>query len=363
MKKIVMEYNQSIIKILSTILTSDEINNIAKPLIYTKGEKWGYQRKIKIDHVNKIVKYLREDKNHLFPTSIILALSEKTFNTIKKTAVSFNEFTYELDFSNIKDFHIVDGQHRLEALKKVGFSLDLSVLILIIPEDEKYIEVDVFTTINSKAKPIPTDLAELAKYKYILLAEEEKLQELTISDSIDYVSMKISIDLNDSDTSLWKNGIKVDINDKYNSGIVGISSFKKTIKGIVEISLEHLFKDNPKVSIDQLDIEADKIRNFLNDIWMICYDKWTFCFNKDEYKSYSNDFYIQKTLGVSVIHGLVKEIYDDKNLDNVKDKFRNLLYASKVKVEHWRAGGDMSGYSSESGFEKIRKFIKNIGTI
>lgn len=357
MKTIVMEYTQSEIKILSTILNSKTLNEIARVLEYSSNEKWGYQRKLKMDHVNSILKYLKEEKNHLFPTSIILALSEKDFNNIeKKYFIDKNSQIYEIDLKGL-DFHIVDGQHRLEALKKSNNNIDLSTLILIVPEKERQIEVDVFTTINSKAKRIPIDLAELAKYKYILLSEEEEKQELNIDDSIDYVSMKIAIDLNISE-SVWKKGIKVDINDEFNEGIVGISAFKKTIKNIVNVSLKDLFEKNPKMSIDQLDTEANKIKDFLISIWQICYDKWLYCFEKSEDKYYSKDYYIQKTLGISVIHGLLKEVFNIEDFNLSTKYFKELLDRSNVKAEDWKVGGKMSGYSSESGFEKIRKFIK-----
>ncbi len=348
---------QSNIKILNGVVNSKILNSVSKVLKYGS-DAWGYQRDQKPEHIKSILEYIKLNKeNCLFTNSIILAMDEQNF----KIDASVNDII-DFDLNLNLGLRIVDGQHRLAAIKNSIYDFDLNVIILIIPEGERTRELDIFITINSKSKKIPTDLAELARYKYLILNNKNNFN---IDQSIDYVSMKIIVDLNEN-SNYWKNAIKVDINEKINSGIVGVSAFKKTIHDFVKIELSTI--DYNK--LEELEKKAEDLKKFIEKIWEICVLKWKYCFNLNQeskekkYPIYLNEFYIQKTMGISVIHGLVKELYikekGKENLQNlVLEKFENIIENSNVKSLNWKSGDVMSGYSSESGFAKIRSFIKN----
>lgn len=345
---------QSNITILNGIVNSEILNKVSKALKYGQ-DPWGYQREQKPEHIRSILNYINSYKeNCLFPNSIILAINEEDY---LKT-ITYDEEVIDLDVSKYS-FRIVDGQHRLEAIKQSNYEFDLNVVILIIPQKERIKELDIFITINSKAKKIPTDLAELARYKYLLLNE---VDNFNLDESIDYVSMKIIVELNESN-KYWKDAIKIDINEKPNVGIVGVSAFKKTIKDIVKLELSNI----GSLDFGKLDDKSNEIKKLIEKTWEICHVKWKYCFNESEQQvTYINKYYIQKTMGISVIHGLIKEIYvknekiDRQNiLDTVLNEFKILIENSKVKSLNWESGNVMSGYSSESGFSKIRSFIKN----
>ena len=350
---------QSNITILNGVVNSEILNKVSKVLKYGDNE-WGYQREQKPEHIKAILKYIESKKNDcLFPNSVILAMSENDYNK------SNNEGeVIELDLTTLS-LRIVDGQHRLEAIKQSKYEFNLNVVILVIPEDQRTKELDIFITINSKAKRIPTDLAELAQYRYLLL---NKKNNFDLNESVDYVSMKIIVELN-QDNLYWKDAIKINVNEKLNTGIVGVSAFKKTITDIVKIELKNL----EELDLKKLDSKSTEIKEFINNIWEICISKWKYCFNINENHKpiYLSNCYIQKTMGISVIHGLIKDIYldEEKKLeknsklivekDVVLNNFRSIIEKSKVKSLNWESGNVMSGYSSESGFSKIRSFIKN----
>ncbi len=370
MKITIFEYKQSGLTLLSAVMNSKVLNTMTAVLEYGKSE-WGYQRKLKPTHVKDIVKYLNNDQYCLFPTSIILALDEKTYKELAKKKIADN--VYEVDTNGLK-LRTVDGQHRLQALKDSNKELDLNIVILIIPEKQRNIELDVFTTINSRAKRIPTDLAELARFKYLLLSDDKDFDH---KNKIEYVAMKIVIDLNNT-SEIWKDAVKIDIHSEKNHGIVGVSAFKKTI---IELSRYIIEKNETEKTTEKttenetenetenvkyikiLDSYADEIRALLEEAWKTCFQKWKYCFTINELNdsiNYSKDFYIQKTLGISAINGLLKTLYTEtKDTSATLDKFKEIIEKSQVKTSDWKAGGVMSGYSSESGFGKIRKFINN----
>ncbi len=89
---------QDAVKIVQTKKTVDWMTlhtrvNVFNPLTFE-----GYQRSIDEKHCDKIVEYLK--KNFFLPTAVICASREK-----------FDE--------NNELLYIVDGQHRVEALKKI----------------------------------------------------------------------------------------------------------------------------------------------------------------------------------------------------------------------------------------------------
>jgi DGQHR domain-containing protein len=348
MKTQFINSKQANIRLLTGVVNSEIINERSIVLKYGQNNKYGYQRELNTRHVNGILTYINKHKeNCIFPNSIILALDEEDFK--KQIDVDIDTPITELSLNSL-NFRTVDGQHRLEAIKKSIYDFDLSVIIMIIPENNRKIELEVFTTINSKAKRIPTDLAELAKYRYLLIESKDTLLE---KDSVDYVAMKIIIDLNKDDNSCWYGAIKVDVNEEDNQGIVGVSAFKKTLMPIIS---DRISQKN--LDIDLLDNEASNIKNELNTIWDICIKKWKYCFKVESEEKYSKNYYIQKTLGMSVIHGILKEIYKNPN-GNFDETFKTIIMNSNVTTDDWEVGGIMSGYSSESGFLKIRKLIKN----
>jgi len=352
MKTLICEFKQNDTVIFSAILNSKFINRKSKVLLYGS-DAYGYQREIKKDHVKQIKMYIENNNNPVFPTSIILAIDKEQYQSIIKEKESQIAETnaFFVDLENV-NFRIVDGQHRLKALEESNVDIPLNVLVMVISKENRKLELEVFTNLNSKAKRIPTDLAELAKYKYQLLLEGDSL---SIEDSTDYVSMKTVIQLN-ADSKIWKKAIKVDIHSDIKQGIVGVSAYKKSIRDIIKKRITTL----KSFKIDQLDQIAEESYTLLNDAWMICHKKWKYCFHDLNSETiYSKDYYIQKTMGISVINGLLKELSEhNQEYDTLLKSFETIITNSKVQIEDWKVGGIMYGHSSEAGFRKIRKLIK-----
>ncbi|MBA4154687.1 MAG: hypothetical protein C0512_10125 [Flavobacterium sp.] len=252
----------------------------------------------------------------------------------------------------------------------------LNVIILVTEQNKKSTELEVFNDINSTAKRISTDLSILARYRYKIKEESLKIEEVPT-----FISINTAYELKqlENDT-IWSFGIKFDIHSDVTLGIVGVSSFAESINQIVVQLLEKKFdfdknrKLKGKDLIDYCNYVSKEIAIEVNEIWFnIIYKKWKLCFEKRMVKDesgeiknvyYSDNFYIQKTIGVKVLNVLYSEILkslDKDKINNAKTMYDELISSSKFTANFWKKGGVLSGLSSESGFSKARNMIKEKG--
>lgn len=339
----------------------------------------GYQRSPNRNHYLKVKSYVTKNTNDFkFPTSIILGADEENFLNDYFKQDNCGDFLDLSKTDSKKIFRIVDGQHRIEGLKLAMNEVEnvknllLPVIIVLTKKNRKSTELEIFTQINSTAKRISVDLAELAKYSYQL--KENKILE---SDVVMFISMAAAYSLKEKGAnSVWNSGIKFDIHSDVTIGIVGVAMFCESIKQIVE---KHIEKDIIKKLISNKDKDnlikycqekAEIIANIIDDVWnSIIKNKWMICFSKDVAKNeynelvdiyYSKAYYIQNTLGVKVLNNILGECYSKYGVGNLAlDNYKKIIINSQVSSNYWVKGGPFSGLSSESGFGKVRKIIKN----
>lgn len=371
----IQRYKQNNQEYISGIFLFKTVSALSEVLVYQQSED-GYQRQPNRTHYLKIKNYiLKNSETYKFPTSIILGADKaKIENFIKKD--SCGEYI-EIDTSfNEKVFRIVDGQHRIEGIREAAKErpalndLLLNAIILISPTGHKSIELEAFIDINSTAKRISTDLATLARFDY-----EIKENRISEPNPIKHIATKTAFHLKeDNASSVWSSAIKFDIHSEISLGIVGVTLFRESIEPIVSVYLDTKYTDkgnkNEAELISYYDDVARQISLDIDDVWNnIISKKWSECFSESIAKNevgelkttfYSNEYYIQKTLGVKVLNGLYSEILKQTGItQQSKDTFKDLIQNSRVMSRDWRKGGPFSGLSSESGFARIRKMIKN----
>ena len=156
---------------------------------WTKDNREGYQRPTKQSRFGSgkgsIVRYLL-DEIGAFPTSVLLNVRGSVNFTVKDKISEGIEFG-ELTIPDDETLWIIDGQHRLEALKRATdnkpelaeYPLPVSILNL----SDKFSEMLHFYIVNSRQRKIPTDLV----YKHlqmmvnqIVLSEKEWLKEIIV---------------------------------------------------------------------------------------------------------------------------------------------------------------------------------------
>lgn len=361
------KYNQNSQEFLIGFMTAQEIIDNSKVLIYNQ-DAGGYQREPNQPHINKISKYLSEEANFILPTAIVLGIDKKL---VQETKIDENYFKVEVD--ETEKFRIVDGQHRIAGLKKAINSKTeiskFSLPVIIILSNQRSIELEIFTDINSKSKRINTDLALLAKHDYEIIENQIKPNEIS-----KHIAIKAAFKLKENKNSVWSNAIKFDIQTEFNIGIIGVSMFSDSI-----IKIADKFKHNYDLSnledkdgiIAKCEEIANEVAVFIDDIWTnIIKKKWENAFNENYQinslgesilKFYDTKYYLQKGIGTKSINNFISETVttDKANREKEIQKIKNCISNSKIKSDDWVVGGSFAGYNSESGFKKIKDLLAN----
>lgn len=377
MKFPAIKYSQTNYSLISTVLPFEIVNRKSKTLIYGIDEG-GYQRIQDEKHYLSIKKYV-ETGNFVFPNSIVLAIDESQLPKIESTQDQGITF---LNFDDTQDvlFRVVDGQHRLLGIEKASqlnsnlLNLNLQISIIITPNNKRSVEMEIFSNLNSKAKRLKTDLIELARYDFRILEDKIGSRDLN-----SHISINTAFNLNENTSvdNVWQNAIKIDIHSENRIGIIGVTAFSESISGIVASYIS--LRQNEVEQLDDSELIAfsrsasNDISQFLIDCWKIVNDKWPKTFLDphkmldidNQYKSiiYDPNFYNQKTLGCKSIGYLISDILKDQfdNTFNIGaiESFRTIINDSKLNDFDWKLGKTLSGISSESGFKKVTKIIKN----
>lgn len=395
MRRLVNQYFQYNQKFLTTTLDFETLNNVSEVLKYGE-HKLGYQREVNELHLNRMVHTLKKTNDLLSPTSIILGVNSRDIEkcleelTIKSgTDLYPEENLLSLDTTKIDfKFRIVDGQHRIAAFNK--FLSDPSVeeeekenlmhnylfniVIVVLDEEHRIDEVEIFRTINSKAKPLKTDLAMLAKYKYEIYFKKKDI------DVVEHIKTRIIFILNENelqfDIPYWVNGIKLEVNNKQALGSIAFKAFGDSINKIVKQYVENRkenFEELLEEDFDIIDRELNDsavklIKELISPAWNTIYDKWSETFKKTkniqlmetEETYYNKNYYIQQTMGVKSLHGLLTDIYlETDNVGEALRKFKELIKRSSLTPADWEKNGKMKGLSSEAGFKIIKEMIKS----
>lgn len=349
-----------------TSLKFEEIEKCSKVSIYGEDE-YGYQRNPNYAHYSKISSIFKSNILPIFPTAILLAGDTKDIEQM------FDKLEY--DFSNSKYiFRIVDGQHRIEGIKKaiVDYpdksedirNMEFCVIIMSINDGDRLKEVKTFCDVNIKAKPIKKDLAYLAQYKIRRLENTPLVNRK--SDDCFEIGISICKKLNEYDTNrlpIWHNAFIYDT-VQANKGIVGMKSFVESVEKLYN------YKWHPNMTTKEIDddIPNEIIDNLMIPVWEYLYNRFNRCFTvpcniNDEGEDiyYNFDYNIQKTLGVKVVHKLLSICFESSNKDYklAVSTFIEKMEHSDIDFESWRVGGRFAGVSSEAGYAYIAKKLYN----
>ncbi|MCC2327158.1 DGQHR domain-containing protein [Bacillus wiedmannii] len=393
MEKRTFKYIQGNQTFYSTVMTFKEIIENSFVSIYSRDNRLGYQRTLIERHLKKIVVSLKTDDTPISPTSILLGIDED--NLIESSIDNMISLQFNRDDGG-HIFRIVDGQHRIMAMKKYIDELtdrgdlnklneinsyEFSVIIMPISIYKRIKEVEVFQSINAKAKPLKTDLIKLALTRY---QELEKINQL---DYTNHLANRIIFSLNDNKPyneeqnlftgdiiNVWENAIIIDVNNDDEIGVIGYSAFYKSIEQICKFytsNIETNFNEN--TTYEELDKHLNMLSNELTfelfvPCWKIIMDRWKKCFSYKKLSFdfeiyYNEEFYIQKNMGLRSLHNILYTIIKSEDV-NIKDysyilnQFREIIYSSKLIDEDWKKGGRFKGLSSEAGFKHIENIIK-----
>lgn len=327
-------------------ISVEELLNGTFVELYDFNTEDGYQRRLVPEHYRKIARFLVDSPNPIMPSSVICAI---------------DSCNVEINERNIifKDkLRIVDGQHRREGFryffekypnkKDIFLDYELPMIVLIIESNtDKIIEVETFVNINSKGKPVKTDLAVELRER---LREKEDFEFNTKTDFVESIATKITKICNDTPNQPWFD--KIRLAEEQAKKPIGLNTFKKAMEPVISSYIDYYniqYENTSKNSSTYENIVYD-ISNMFIKSWEVVYEKW------DEAFYYYNDYNIMKSVGIYSINHILARCVSESGSEGVR-KFTDLIYKSDASSNIWRRGGEFSGLSSSQGFKKIAERI------
>lgn len=317
----------------------------------------GYQRKPSASRVNKLARDLHARRVDL-PTAVLLSVRDAD---LYPRLDSSGRYILSVPDNGSRPFYVVDGQHRIEALRKVmdedpdGDWAEFKVPAVVIFGADRGVEMDQFHIVNSNAKSISTDLAlDLLKTR---ATKDDAFRKYL--DSVGESWKVISQDLTErvSRRGVWNGRIRFP-NESKGKTLINSNSFVTSLRRALE--QENFATYLPEQRADIIDAYWSGIKEALPE-----------CF--EDPASYN----VQRTIGVYVLHYLLPTVleYAVKFGNPVYDAdtyFRlfsqtlwdltgdNQLDGEAVGSDFWRVGaeGAAGTYSSGAGQRVLREKIR-----
>ncbi len=317
----------------------------------------GYQREPIKRRVKKLSLLLRKRMVDL-PTAILLSVrGRKLYPRLD----SSGRYILALPANGTTPFYVVDGQHRLEALKNAmdvdpdgGWS-DFMVPAVIFFGADKGVEMDQFHTVNSNAKNIKTDLAlDLLKAR---AQKDDAFRKYLDGEGVGWKVDAQDLTERVAKREMWKGRIRFS-NEPKGSTLINSNSFVTSLRRAIE--QENFATYLPEERADIIDSFWQGIGRALPE-----------CFKTpDEYN-------IQKTVGVYVLHYLLptalsyairlrKSVLEPNTYYEIfGETLRELSGDNQVDGEavgsdFWKVGteGASGTYSSGAGQRVLREKIR-----
>lgn len=310
------------------------------------GTNQGYQRIPTRARLLKIVKFVEEEENPIFPTTILLGGREK----LEFKSRDGEEGTLKLN----RPLWIIDGQHRILGLRlAVGKGYDewkeREIPVVILDNFSKPEETIQFYILNTTQKRVPTDLAQrlIRKISY----EEVSPIAFSPSDEWKIKGLQVVDLLNETseENNVWFERIRLPNTEKRRYHIINQNSFLTSLKPLLS---QGALQGKEKPS----DICYKIIRNYWLAIKEIIPEPF----------ASPREYVIQKTPGVFSLHDLANRIMLGTN-DFTVAYFKKILekvFDDKYGELFWRSKGEGAAiYNSMKGFKVLANLLEaNIPT-
>jgi DGQHR domain-containing protein len=289
----------------------------------------GYQRLPQEARINELVTDLRKGRVDL-PTSVLLNIRNRDARRAYKdgalSLAPFSETGTKLGYE--PKFYVVDGQHRILALKKLieefeedrwsKYQIPFTCMLGATEEEE----MDQFYIVNSKAKSVRTDLAyELLSQR----AQDPEVMESLVERGRDWqVHASNIVKKLSEDSPVWRGKIRFAAMEKGDT-VMPSASMTSSLKPILA---------SPYFKV----LSADQQVSILDAFWRGVRDVMPEAFDE------SSEFSLQKGIGVIVLHTLFTQVIEIARSrgDSVTepDTYRHILRAALEQLEGENASGD-----------------------
>jgi DGQHR domain-containing protein len=191
-------------------LPAEELIKRGKVDMWTPTHTDGYQRGLVQKRIGEVAWYLVEGEG-IMPTSVLLSVRSETV---------FDEKRSVLDIPDEVTLWIIDGQHRVaglvRAIEQGAQELkDYPFPVVIMVNPDKFDEMRAFYLVNSKAKSVPTDVAERILQRTMLergrdwILRREAKQEKKADKAVNTAKAVGVVDYLRSQCPVWKGMVAV----------------------------------------------------------------------------------------------------------------------------------------------------------
>lgn len=289
----------------------------------------GYQRLPQESRINELATDLRKGRVDI-PTSVLLNIrNREAKRAFKNGSLSLTQLGADGKSVGYEPkFYVVDGQHRILALKRLIEEFDKELwskyqipftCMLGATEDE---EMDQFYIVNSKAKSVRTDLAfELLSKR----AEDPEVMEALVERGQDWKVHAMNIvKLLSEESPVWRNRIRFAAMEKGDT-VMPSASMVNSLKPVLNTAYFKALSADQQVSI--LDAYWRGIRDIIPEAF-------------DE----PSEFSVQKGIGVTVLHNLFSQVLEIARSKGAAvtepETYAQILRNSFENIEGENATGD-----------------------
>lgn len=294
----------------------------------TPSRRNGYQREIPDVRLGKgktgIPGYLLKQMG-IFPTSILVNIRKGS--KIKFTSALEIAEKIQLGILTVSDdakWYVIDGQHRIEGLKKAireEKELREFPLIITFTNEDLFFEMLIFYIVNNRIKSVPTDLAYRILQTMYYDVKAPKWIEKEILTGADRRKAKAAeiVDF-----------LNLDIENPFKGRVQEVGETKKkihlTTDGTLARYVAEVFRERTFLGMNERNV-ADLLAMY----WIALKQLYPLCFDKHD------DYLLLSTLGLSSLMRLFPVIYGYISQDNdvsTKNMHRYLMYLLEQTPKH-----------------------------
>lgn len=328
----------------------------------------GYQRPLQESRVNELVTDLKKKRVDL-PTAILLNLRNRDARHAVQDGRLRLSFLRDSASAAIL-FHVVDGQHRVAALKKLmedepdaGWDQFLIPFICMVGATEPE-EMEQFYVVNSRAKSVRTDLA-FALLRKLTDRDPKMMERLDEKGRGWQVAAEKLVETLAETSSVWRGLIRLAAMEKGDTTMPS-ASMVTSLKPLLASSFFG------RLSFVQQQQVIEAFWTGLRDVMRPAFDD-------------PKEFVVQKGVGVIVLHAILVDVmeivrstgrsvidsatYRDimlEPIERLQGEAQDGLGSPVQGVDFWRTApkGAAGSYSSSAGrrvlISKIRQLLPNV---
>ncbi len=343
-------------------------NNFIVPVRHAE-KKVGYQRVVERSRVNKLADDLRKNRTDL-PTSLLLNIrgsnalallmdEQNGVGTLQIDAIDSPGAT-----ATEHPFYVVDGQHRILALKEV-FEEDTArwskftiPFICFLGATERQ-EMEQFYTVNSTAKSVKTDLA-LDLLKQRVESDSRTLDAAVERGEVWKVKAQSITEILDKECRVWRGTIRFPNAPKENTTISS-NGFVSSLKRLLQSSYFQQLTDQQG---------ADIIGCYWTAVQRVC---------PEPFEDDVGQFSLQKSVGVNACHHILlnvvevirsrgNSVFEVASYEEIIDRIFRDVEGDNARgdvvrgADFWRAGsgGAAGSFSSSTGQRVLINKLLNL---